>query len=88
MVSFLGLLDILSQNLDSSGTFMYFFTPHLNDQKLAKFGPQKGQLAKITPKGVISRTVPSAPNVFRFKSLSLLYQNRALELFLTFLFIS
>ena len=68
MLSFLGLLDILSQNLDSSGTFMDFSTPHLNDQKLAKFGPLKGQLVKITPKGVISRTVPSAPNVFRFQS--------------------
>ena len=39
MLSFLCLLDILSQNLDSSGTFMDLSTPHLNDQKLAKFGP-------------------------------------------------
>jgi len=68
MLSFLGLLDILSQNLDSSRTFMDFSTPHLNDQELAKFGPFKGQLVKITPKGVISRTIPSAPNIFRFES--------------------
>ena len=66
MLSFLGLFDILSENLDSSGTFMDFSTPHLNYQKLTKFGPFKGQLVKITPKGVISRTVPSAPNVYRF----------------------
>ena len=39
MLSFLRLLDILTQNLDSSGTFMDFSAPHLNDQNLAKFGP-------------------------------------------------
>ena len=48
MLSFLGLLDILSQNLDSSVTFMDFSTPHLDDQKLAKFGSSKGQLTQIT----------------------------------------
>ena len=40
----------------------------MNDQKLDKFGTLKGQLAKITPKGVNSRTAPSAPNVFKFES--------------------
>ena len=68
MLSFLGLLDIWSQNLDSGGTFINFSTPYMNDQKLDKFGPLKGKSAKITPKGVNSRTAPSAPNVFRFKS--------------------
>ena len=68
MPSFPGLLDIWSQNLDSGGTFINFSTPHMKDQKLDKFGTLKGQLAKITPKGVNSRTAPGESNVFRFES--------------------
>ena len=52
MLSFLGLLDILSQNLDSSVTFMDLSTPHLIDQKLATFGAL-GTVLEITPLGVI-----------------------------------
>ena len=68
LLSFLGPLDSWSQNLDPGRTFINFSTPHMNDQKLDKFGPLMGQLAKITPKGVNSSTALSAPNVFRFES--------------------